>query len=334
MSELALAVFAASRDAHATDRDRTLARASRGSSRRSTRRRTVGGSGRARLPLARPLRSRRFRPCSGRSTTRRPGCSCAASATAELLSPAVGRDRRRAGAAATTARTSRARSRASLAAAGVVVVSGLARGVDGWAHRGVPRSRRGDGRSARLRHRSRLSARACRPRAARSASTGLIVSRVPARRRAGAVALSGAEPDRRRARARDGGRRGARAKRGADHGRSRARGGARGARRPRRDHVALSTGYERAPPARRDAGHVRRRRARGDRRRAADSDRSDPRRATAAAQRCSRPSTPAPPPPTRSPAPQDLTPALPRRRLWSSSSLRGLVEVRAGIYRR
>ena len=54
-----------------------------------------------------------------------------------------------------------------LAAAGVVVVSGLARGIDAAAHRGCARARP-DGRRARLRDRPRLSARARGARRCRS----------------------------------------------------------------------------------------------------------------------------------------------------------------------
>ena len=135
MTELAMAVFAASRDAHATDRDRTtrssaafvarLRRAGRTS--RDSRDRGLRWLGRsdagfpARLQLD-PRSAARAVHSRGRAPSR---CS---------LSPAVAI----VGARACTdygAHVARSLAR-ELAAAGVVVVSGLARGVDGWAHRG------------------------------------------------------------------------------------------------------------------------------------------------------------------------------------------------------
>ena len=86
--------------------------------------------------MARPIGSGRSRPCCGRSATRRRDCSFAAKlrrsswrsprSRSSALAPARG-----------TARRSRGCSGASLRRPGSLVVSGLARGVDGEAHRGA-----------------------------------------------------------------------------------------------------------------------------------------------------------------------------------------------------
>ena len=91
---------------------------------------------RARLPLPRPLRSRRFRRCCGRSTTRRRVSSSAATRTPRCWrgprSPIVG-----ARACSAYGRQIARSLGRELAAAGLVVVSGLARGIDAEAHRGA-----------------------------------------------------------------------------------------------------------------------------------------------------------------------------------------------------
>ena len=123
-----------------------------------------------------------------------------------------------------------------LAAAGLVVVSGLARGVDGEAHRGRPRRRRQDRRRARMRHRPRLPGGAPRARTPDLRSGGRRL-RVRARNRAGALAVPGEKPDHRGAGARDDRRRGAREVGSADHHRLRARARPGGVRGARRDHL-------------------------------------------------------------------------------------------------
>ena len=140
-----------------------------------------------------------------------------------------------------------------LAAAGLVVVSGLARGIDGEAHRGALEA--GGTTVAVLGCGIDRDYPASHARSrAEIAERGLIVSeyapgvepapwRFPARNRIVAGLC-----------ARDGRRRGARAERRADHGRLRARGGARGLRRARRDHVARSR-----PARTRCSGWARRR---------------------------------------------------------------------------
>ena len=154
-----------------------------------------------------------------------------------------------------------------LAAAGVVVVSGLARGIDAAAHRGALET----GLTVAVLGCGvdRDYPRAHASLAARIAAAGLIVSEYPPGRRAGPVAVPGAQPARRRSRARHGGRRGTRAERRTDHRRLRPRRGARGPHRPRGDHVAALEGDECAASSRRDSGHLRGRCARCDRRRAA-----------------------------------------------------------------
>ena len=123
-----------------------------------------------------------------------------------------------------------------LAAAGLVVVSGLARGVDGEAHRGALEA--GGTTVAVLGCGiDRDYPAAHRPLAREIAEQRSDRHRVRAGRRARPVAVSSSEPDRRRALRRGGGRRGARAERRADHGRPGAGGRTGGVRRSRRDHV-------------------------------------------------------------------------------------------------
>ena len=229
MSELALAMFAASRDMHATDRESRTARfaafvASFDDALELRRLAEGGFRWIGRSDAAFPARLRAIhdpppglflRGAAGRGAARSPGRRgrrCArlqrlrGARRAVALARARGRRRRR----GLRARPRRRR-------------LGPPR---------LPRGGRRDGRRARLRDRSRLSARArvarARDRRARPARL-----RVPARRRAGPVAVPGPQPDRRRPRARDRRRRGARAERRADHRRPRARGGPRGARRSR-----------------------------------------------------------------------------------------------------
>ncbi len=134
MSELALAAFAAARDAHAADRDtRTrqfsvfVAAFDEDSYRRELEERRLRWVGRSDPAFPPRLASIHDPP---------PGLFLRGNASVELLSrPAVAV----VGARSCTdygAHVARVLGR-DLAAAGVVVVSGLARGVDGWAHRGA-----------------------------------------------------------------------------------------------------------------------------------------------------------------------------------------------------
>ena len=148
-----------------------------------------------------------------------------------------------------------------LASAGLVVVSGLARGVDAEAHRGALEA--GGITVAVLGCGiDRDYPAANRELARQMAASGLIVSeyapgvepapwRFPARNRIVAGSLFSLR-----------GRRGPRAQRCLDHGRFRARGGERSLRGSGRDHECALRRLERAAQARRDAAHLRPGRAR------------------------------------------------------------------------
>ena len=208
------------------------------------------------LPAAPAARSPTRRRRSGCAARRRPSCSPrpavaivgarACSSYGRSVARSLGRE---------------------LAAAGLVVVSGMARGIDGEAHRGaldvggitVAVLGCGIDRDYPAAHRDL---------AGRIVETGLIVSeyepgvepapwRFPARNRiiAGLCAATVVVEARERSRR-------------ADHGGLRARGRARGDGRARRDHLGRLGRVERAAPARRDAGDGGRRRARGVRDRA------------------------------------------------------------------
>ena len=327
MSELALAAFAAARDAHAVDRD-TRSREFASFARHST------SDAYCRASPPRGLRwlarsDAAFPPLLRSIHDPPPGLFLRGAGCGRSPFAARRRDRRR----PQLHRLRRPRGRSlgrELAAAGVVVVSGLARGVDGWAHRGALE---GGGATVAVLGCGidRDYPRAHAALAARSRD-GADRLRVSARRRAGAVAVPRPQQDRRRPRERDGGRRGARAKRRTDHRRPRARGGTGGARGSRRDHLgALARARMRcsgsaptpvtcAPTcSRRSASRCPSRRTgrpelRGG---AACSQRStrgdDGRRG-----RARRPASTRPRPPRRS----------------TELELAGLVEARAGIYRR
>ena len=248
------------RDRHARRRgatDRALARVRP----RVRRARVPPSLGRRGLRWIAPLGLRVPAAARARSTIRRRGSSCAARAAASCSRrPAVAIVGARS-CSPYGAQVARMLGR-ELAAAGLVVVSGLARGVDGEAHRGALEA--GGSTVAVLGcgiDRDYPAAHASSPRGSRARADRLGVR---AGRRARAVALPGAQPDRRRAlrgatvvvEARERERR-------ADHGRLRARGGTRGVRGPRRDHVGALGGNERPAPARCDAAHAAQGRARG-----------------------------------------------------------------------
>ena len=160
MSDLVLAAFASETGAHLVREPRDApirgipAALRRGSLPRST------GGGRA--PLARRGPTRRFRRCCGRFTIHRAGLFLRGAADAEVLSePAVAIVGARA-CSAYGAGVARSLGR-ELAAAGLVVVSGLARGIDGGSPPRRPRVVGSHGGRSRLRHRPGLSG--CAPRA-------------------------------------------------------------------------------------------------------------------------------------------------------------------------
>jgi DNA processing protein len=175
VNELALAAFAAAEDAHAVDRDsRTVRFAAFAASfdetayRRELERAGLRWLARSDPGFPAPLRSIHDPP---------PGLFLRGSAPAELLSHLV--------VAVVGARSCTdygahvARSLAGeLAAAGVVVVSGLARGIDGWAHRGALEA---GGRTVAVLGCGvdRDYPRAHAALAAQIAETGLIVSEYP-----------------------------------------------------------------------------------------------------------------------------------------------------------
>lgn len=134
MSELALAAFAAARDVHAVDRD---ARSREFASFKAAFDANAYARGLAAKGVRWVARSdAAFPPLLGAIHDPPPGLFLRGAADAELLSrPAVAI----VGARSCTdygAHVARSLGR-ELAAAGIVVVSGLARGIDGWAHRGA-----------------------------------------------------------------------------------------------------------------------------------------------------------------------------------------------------
>ena len=134
MSELALASFAAAIDSHLVGEPRSARFAAfRAALRRAGR---ACSSHCARAAVRGPIGRRRFRRSCGRSTTRRRGLFLRGAAEPELLArPAVAIVGARA--CSPYGRQVARELARELAAAGLVIVSGMARGVDAEAHRGA-----------------------------------------------------------------------------------------------------------------------------------------------------------------------------------------------------
>ena len=135
---------------------------------------------------------------------------------------------------------------ADLASRGLVVVSGLARGVDSAAHRGALAGRRCHDRGARIRRGRDLSARSTRRSRRRSIVDGAVVSEFVPGTPPQPWFFPAAQPDHQRPVARGGRDRGGREERVADHGALRAR---TGARRPGRARQRAERPQPRRPRA-------------------------------------------------------------------------------------
>ena len=221
----------------------------------------------------------RIRPRSPRSSIRR-RCSGRAATLAALARPAVAIVGSRA--ASPYALAVAERLAADLAARGVVVVSGLARGVDSAAHRGALAAGGVDGRRARLRRRRHLSAPSTRRSRDAIDASGRGRQRARAGHAAAAAVLPAAQPHHQRAVARGRGHRGGREERVAHHRAMRARAGARRAGRarqrperpqPRRPRAAAGRCKDCGVRGRYPGGAGRGRAPAGHRRRTAESRR-------------------------------------------------------------
>ena len=194
MSELALAVFASETGTHLVRRRAASAgEPSSGVSTSATCLERLAAAGYRFLPRSSPD----FPPLLRAIHDPPAGLFLRGVAKPEAAGAAGGRDRRSARMLGLRRVGRAAASAGSSPAAGLVVVSGLARGIDAEAHRGALEANGRDGRRPRLRHRPRLSRRARRaraPRRRRAASSSRSTRPASSRRRGDSRPATGSWP--------------------------------------------------------------------------------------------------------------------------------------------